>query len=101
MTVIGFSRLTDLFGIMYADVDEGKFSREKFIEYLDEMSEITNKLPTDDDSKYIVQSLFLGTSHRDASAQMEVLKDESVFMNQLKYALEHMDIKQKIQDMVN
>lgn len=74
MTVIGLSRLEDLIGIMYDDSEKPLLT----IKHLDEIQGILNKLPTDDDSKYILNVMFTGTYYKQAVAQLEVMQEEVI-----------------------
>lgn len=96
MTVTGFSRLEDLIGIAIFDEE----IPEKIKEYLDEMQGILNKLPTDDDSKYILNTMFNGTKHNQAVAQLEVMQEESNFMMTLRAALCNPEVQKQIKELM-
>lgn len=99
MVVIGLSRLEDLIGIASNSLRTKQCVEAE--EYLDEMQGILNKLPTDDDSKYILNTMFNGTKHNQAIAQLEVMRDESNFMATLEFALSNEKIRAKIREMIS
>lgn len=98
MTVIGFSKLEDLLGIIRVDVEDKNIGDA--LDGIDEIQGILNKLPDDEDSRYILSMLFNGTKLNQGLAQLEVLKDESNFMITLEFALKNEKIKQKIRDAI-
>lgn len=96
MTVVGFSRFEDLIGIIRNDIESRNV--DNALDGIDEMQGILNKLPEDDDSKYIITTIFNGTNHRQAIAQLEVLRDESNFMATLEFAMSHEKIRETIRE---
>lgn len=98
MTVTGLSRLEDLIGIVHDSIEKKLYGAA--IDFLDEMQGILNELPKDDDSKYILQVMFNGTKFNQAIAQLEVLKEESNFMNTLDFALSNEKIKKKLREIL-
>lgn len=98
MPMTGFSRLEDLIGIIYNEIDKGL--KIQALEHTDEMTGILDKLPSDDDSKYIMSMMFDGIKHNQAIAQLEVIRDESNFMATLEFALSNEKIRAKIREMV-
>lgn len=94
MTVVGFSRMEDLIGILHQALEDRDMAKCRDI--CDEMSGLWSKIATDDDSEYVLSQLFLGTNLSQAIAQLEVLKDESNFMSMLKFALQTPDIREMI-----
>lgn len=98
MTLTGISRLEDLIGIIQTAVEDR--DPDHALNLLDEMQGILNKLPQDDDSKYIISAMFNGTKHNQATAQLEVIRGESNFMMALEFALGHEKIREKIREMI-
>lgn len=96
MTVTGIYRLEDLLGIIMDDIESR--NQDDALTGIDEIQEIFDKLPDDEDSKYILSALFNGTKLNQGLAQLEVLKDESNFMITLEFALNNEKIRQKIKE---
>ncbi len=96
MTVTGFSRLEDLIGITRNEIESRNI--DDALTGIDEIQEILDQLPDDHDSAYILTTMFLGTNHRQAIAQLEVLRDESNFMATLEFAMSHEKIREKIRE---
>lgn len=98
MTVTGFSRLEDLIGIIRDEVESKNV--DNALTAIDELQGILNQLPEDDDSKYIISTMFNGIKHNQATAQLEVMQGESNFMMALEFALGHEKIREKIRGMI-
>ena len=99
MTVIGLSRLKDLIGITRDEIESRNV--EYALNGIDEMQEIINKLPDDDDSRYVLSTMFTGTKLNQVLAQLEVLKHEGDFMITLEHVLMNEKIKQKIREIID